>query len=109
MHVKVRRQGSVRSTAVLLAVGINGEDKRKILGLLLALSETEEAWKSFLEQLSERGLMGVEHVTDAEVHTVALMQVYFRTDTLKRAYEFVSQNAPEAFPKRPATSNGSAV
>jgi transposase-like protein len=63
MHVKVRRQGGVRSTAVLLAVGINEEGKREILGLHVALSETEEAWKSFLKKLSERGLTGVEHVT----------------------------------------------
>ncbi|MCS3663443.1 transposase-like protein [Salinibacter ruber] len=63
MHVKVRRQGGVRSTAVLLAVGISEEGQREILGLHTALSETEEAWKSFLKQLSKRGLTGVEHVT----------------------------------------------
>ena len=61
--VKVRRQGGVRSTAVLLAVGINEEGQREILGLHTALSETEEAWKSFLKNLSKRGLTGVEHVT----------------------------------------------
>jgi transposase-like protein len=63
MHVKVRRQGGVRSTAVLLAVGINEEGQREILGLHTTLSETESAWESFLKQLSERGLAGVEHVT----------------------------------------------
>ena len=63
MHVKVRRQGGVRSTAVLLAVGINEKGQREILGLHTTLSETEEAWKSFLQELSERGLTGVEHVT----------------------------------------------
>jgi hypothetical protein len=30
------------------------------------------------------------------------MQGYFRTDTLKRAYQLVSQNAPEAFPEHPS-------
>jgi transposase-like protein len=63
MHVKVRRQGGVRSTAVLLAVGISEEGQREILGLHTALSETEEAWKSFLQELSKRDLTGVEHVT----------------------------------------------
>jgi transposase-like protein len=63
LHVKVRRQGGIRSTAVLLAVGINEEGQREILGLHTALSETEEAWKSFLTKLSKRGLTGVEHVT----------------------------------------------
>ncbi|WP_259061119.1 IS982 family transposase [Salinibacter ruber] len=39
--------------------------------------------------------------TDAEVITIALMQGYFQTDTLKRTYQLVSKNAPEAFPMRP--------
>jgi len=39
--------------------------------------------------------------TDAEVLTIALMQGYFQTDTLKRTYQLVSENAPEAFPKQP--------
>ena len=59
VHVKVRRQGAVRSTAVLLAVGVDEEGQREILGLHTTLSETEEAWK----QLPRRGLTGVEHVT----------------------------------------------
>jgi hypothetical protein len=39
--------------------------------------------------------------TDAEVITIALMQGYFRTDTLKRTYQLVEANASEAFPGRP--------
>jgi hypothetical protein len=39
--------------------------------------------------------------TDAEVLTIALMQGYFQTDTLKQTYQLVSENAPEAFPERP--------
>ncbi len=46
IHVKVRRQRGVRSTAVLLAIGINEEGQREILGLHTSLSEPEEAWKS---------------------------------------------------------------
>src|SRR4051812_8884973 len=37
--------------------------------------------------------------TDAEVLTIALMQSYFRTDTLKRAFLLVRANDPQAFPK----------
>ena len=39
--------------------------------------------------------------TDAEVITIALMQGYFQTGTLKRNYQLVSKNAPEAFPDQP--------
>ncbi|MCS4054479.1 transposase-like protein [Salinibacter ruber] len=63
MHDKVRRQGGVRSTAVLLAVGIDGEVHPKILGLHTTCSETEEAWKSFLKKFSKQGRTGVEHFT----------------------------------------------
>ena len=38
--------------------------------------------------------------TDAEVIVIALMQGYFRTDTLKRTYELVVANAEKAFPNR---------
>ena len=38
--------------------------------------------------------------TDAEVIVIALMQGYFRTDTLKRTYELVVANAKTAFPDR---------
>jgi len=63
MHVKVRRQGAVRSTAILLAVGVTEEGDREILGFHPAFGETEEAWKTFIGDLKGRGLSGVEHVT----------------------------------------------
>jgi len=56
---KVRRQGAVRSTAVLLAVGISEAGQREILGLDVALGETGEAWRRFIGQLKARGLSGV--------------------------------------------------
>jgi transposase len=36
--------------------------------------------------------------TDAEILTIALMQGYFRTDTLKRTFLLVKANDPQAFP-----------
>lgn len=60
MHLKVRRQGAVRSTTVMLAVGINEKGQREILGLETAFGETEEAWRRFVRGLKERGLSGVE-------------------------------------------------
>jgi transposase-like protein len=63
LHVKVRRQEAVRSTTVLLAVGVTEEGQREILGLQVALGETQAAWKRLLGQLKERGLTGVEVAT----------------------------------------------
>ncbi len=63
MHLKVRRQGAVRSTTVMLAVGINEAGQREILGLETAFGETEEGWRRFIGQLKSRGLSGVEVAT----------------------------------------------
>jgi len=63
MQLKVRRQKAVRSTTVMLAVGISEDGQREILGLEMALSETEEGWRRFIHQLKERGLSGVELAT----------------------------------------------
>jgi transposase-like protein len=57
---KVRRQGAVRSTTVMLAVGINEAGQREILGLETAFGETGEGWRRFIDRLKRRGLSGVE-------------------------------------------------
>jgi transposase-like protein len=59
-YEKVRLDGQVRSAAVLLAVGVNQEDKREVLGVSVSLSEQEAHWRSFLQSLVRRGLAGVE-------------------------------------------------
>jgi putative transposase len=63
MHIEVRRQGGVRSTAILIAVGVTEEGEREILGFHPVFGETEEAWETFIGRLKKRGLSGVEHVT----------------------------------------------
>jgi putative transposase len=63
MQLKVRRQKAVRSTTAMLAVGISEDGQREILGLEMALSETEQGWRRFIRQLKERGLSGVELAT----------------------------------------------
>ena len=63
MQLKVRRQKAVRSTTAMLAVGIGEDGQREILGLEMALSETEEGWRRFIRRLKERGLSGVELAT----------------------------------------------
>jgi len=59
-YEKVRHQNLVIDQAVLIAVGVDSEGRRQILGLSVALSEAEAHWRSFLEQLQARGLTGVK-------------------------------------------------
>jgi transposase-like protein len=58
----VRHGGQVRSCAVLVAIGIDIEGRRSILGVSVSLSEAEAHWRDFLGSLHARGLHGVKLV-----------------------------------------------
>ena len=58
---KVRRQGAVRATTVMLGIGADGQ--RELLGLHLSYGETEGGWRRFIERLKARGLSGVRVAT----------------------------------------------
>lgn len=61
-YVKVREHGRVVSKACVIAVGVNTEGRREVLGLSVGPNETEGFWKQFLRELIGRGLTGVELV-----------------------------------------------
>jgi len=48
--------------AVIVAVGVNGDGRREVLGLAIGPSEAETFWTDFLRQLARRGLRGVKLV-----------------------------------------------
>jgi transposase-like protein len=61
-YVKVRQAGRVVSVAVIVAVGVNSDGRREILGLDIGPSEAETFWTAFLRKLARRGLRGVKLV-----------------------------------------------
>jgi putative transposase len=61
-YEKMRHGGVVRDAAVLSAVGIGPDERRRVLGVSVALSEAEVHWRAFLESLQVRGMRGVEYV-----------------------------------------------
>src|SRR5271165_4870212 len=61
-YVKVRRGGRIVSTAVAIAIGVNGDGRREVLGLDICPSEAETFWSEFLRKLARRGLRGVKLV-----------------------------------------------
>lgn len=61
-YEKMRHDGIVRDVAVLSAIGVGPDERRRILGVSVALSEAEVHWRAFLESLQRRGLRGVEYV-----------------------------------------------
>ncbi len=52
-YEKVREDGVVRSRAVQVAIGIDWEGRRQVLGVELANRESETSWKEFLLGLKE--------------------------------------------------------
>ena len=62
-YEKVRIDGVIQSQAVLVAIGINWEGRRQVLGVELANRESRSSWKAFVTGLKTRGLNGVERVS----------------------------------------------
>ena len=62
-YEKMRHAGSVRDCALLIAIGIDENGKRCVLGTSVSLSEAEVHWREFLASLQDRGLHGVKMLT----------------------------------------------
>lgn len=52
--------GEVRNVSLLVAIGVNGEGYREILGIVEGAKEDKAGWSGFLKHLKERGLKGVQ-------------------------------------------------
>ncbi len=61
-YVKMREAGRVISVAVTIAVAVNDQGRREVLGMAIGASEAETFWTSFLRSLARRGLRGVKLV-----------------------------------------------
>jgi transposase-like protein len=61
-YLKVRQSGRIVSVAVIIAVGVNSDGRREVLGMDIGPSEAEPFWTEFLRKLARRGLRGVKLV-----------------------------------------------
>ena len=61
-YLKVRENGRIVSVAVIIAVAVNGDGRREVLGIAIGASEAETFWTDFLRSLARRGLRGVKLV-----------------------------------------------
>ncbi len=61
-YVKVRQNNRIVSVAAIIAVGVNSDGRREVLGLDIGASEAEPFWTEFLRKLTRRGLRGVKLV-----------------------------------------------
>jgi len=61
-YLKSRQGGRVVSVAVIVAVAVNTDGRREVLGVATGPSEAEVFWADFLRSLADRGLRGVKLV-----------------------------------------------
>lgn len=93
-YEKVRDGGVVRDAAILSAVGVEPEGRRRILGVSVALSEAEVHWRAFLDSLIERGMRGVAFVvSDDHAGLRAARRAVLPGATWQRCQFHLAQNA----------------
>jgi transposase-like protein len=61
-YLKQREGGRIVSVAAIIAVAVNTDGRREIIGLKVGPSEAETFWSGFLKSLVRRGLKGVKLV-----------------------------------------------
>ena len=93
-YEKVRIDGVVRDAAILSAIGIDENGKRRVLGISVALSEAEVHWRAFLDSLVARGLRGVRFITsDDHAGLVAARRAVFPGAVWQRCQFHLARNA----------------
>jgi len=100
-YEKVREGGIVASQAVLIAVGIDWDGRRQILGVEMANRESHSVWKTFLLGLRERGLSGVELVVaDDHAGLRAAIREVLSDAAYQRCYVHFLRNALDHLPRK---------
>ena len=66
-YVKVRQDHRITSIAVIVAVGVNTDERHSVLGMDICAWEAERIWTGFLRNLTLRGLRGVK-LLNSDVH-----------------------------------------
>jgi transposase-like protein len=78
IYLKRSWGGEVRNVAVLVAVAVNQDGFREVLGVAEGAKEDLESWRNFLRHLKERGLKGVRlFVTDKCLGLVEALGEFF--------------------------------
>ncbi len=91
--------GEVRNVSVLVAIGVNQDGFRDILGVAEGTKEDAESWRSFLRSLKERGLQGVRLiVSDKCLGLVEALGEFFPEAAWQRCVAHFYRNLVSAVP-----------
>jgi len=100
-YEKVREDGVIRSRAVLVAIGIDWEGRRRILGVELAGRESATSWREFVLGLKQRGLSGVRlAITDDHPGLKRAIAEVLPEAAWQRCYVHFLRNALDHLPRK---------
>lgn len=100
-YEKVREAGVIASQALLIAIGIDWDGRRQVLGVELANRESRSSWRDFLLGLRERGLAGVEFVVaDDHAGLKAAIREVLPEAAYQRCYVHFLRNALDYVPRK---------
>ena len=102
-YERVREAGVVQSRAVLVAIGIDWQGRRRVIGVELANRESATSWKEFLLGLKERGLRGVRLVvSDQHEGLKRAVGEVLSEAAWQRCYVHFLRNALDYLPRKNA-------
>jgi len=100
-YERVREIGVVASQAVLVAIGVDWEGRRQVLGVEVANRESRSSWREFLDSLRGRGLHGVEYVvSDDHAGLKAAIREILPEAAWQRCYVHFLRNALDYVPRK---------
>lgn len=101
MYIKVREFHKVVSKAVYIALGVNSEDKREIIGFKVDNNESKEAWGVFFETLKARGLQSPKLIiSDAHEGLKAAIKEKFLNASWQRCTVHFLRNIIQVMPRK---------
>jgi putative transposase len=93
-YERVREGGHLVDCAVLVAIGVTASGHRRVLGVSVALSESEVHWRDFMSSLIARGLRGVRLiVSDDHAGLRAARKAVFPSVPWQRCQFHLQHNA----------------
>lgn len=100
LYIKVREDHRVQSRGLLIAIGVNEEGYREIIGFQVSNTESESSWGELFSSLKERGLKDVHLITsDNHKGLVKAARRHFQGATWQRCQTHFSRNMLDHTPK----------
>ena len=104
IYLKRSWGGSYENVSILVAIGVNGDGRREIIGCAEGFAESKDSWKEFLLWLKGRGLSGVRMVTGDKCQgMVGALEEVFPQASYQRCTVHFYRNVFSKVPKQKRT------